>query len=228
MERVRHIAFHVPVWKRIVITRAMYFGLRRIITEFEQIGITAEVHIAGDEEEHEQLANEFGWNYHHVKNKNLGWKNEQLLLRMLESPDWQVLIQLGSDDFLLPNATRVYQRYFQETKFAAFNTLYFFDATTGEGTKMEGYLCGAGRFIARDILETTIRKCQRVWEWAGIGNDGKSAANILTATGLSPVVMPDCVVADVKTSVNVTPFFRQTEEEYDIREIIPEHLHFLC
>lgn len=223
MERPRTIAIHTPVWKRLVMTRAFYIGLKRSIAEFEELGYRVEVHIGGDEPEHEALAHDFGWHWHHCNNKNLGRKNEALLQAMY-AHEWDMMLQMGSDDFLLPKAPYFYHHHWKSCDHAMFNSIYQFRADTGEGTLLKGYLCGAGRYVSRALLEATSAQGV-VWRHAGIGNDGHSMRAIKAATGSDPVVMQGAHLADVKSEVNVTPFWRHDDDMYRLEDIVPEHKH---
>ena len=204
-------------------TRAFYIGLQRSIKEFNELGYEVQVHIGGDEPEHEVLAKQFGWHWHHCNNKNLGIKNETLLKAMYDY-EWDVLLQMGSDDFLLPRAPFMYHNHWAHHDHAWFDSIYQFELATGEGTLLKGYRCGAGRYIKRHLLEATSKKGV-VWRHAGIGNDGHSMRAIVAATGVEPVVMNGPHIADVKSDVNVTPFWRHDSDMYYLKDIVPEYPH---
>lgn len=111
------IALHIPVWKRVELTRACYVGLQRIQKEFQENGAELVPYIAVSEDEHEQLAQEFGWNYKWFANERLGTKNNELLDWMRDF-SWDFMLQLGSDDFILPGGGAHIVELMKEHEFA--------------------------------------------------------------------------------------------------------------
>jgi hypothetical protein len=215
------IAIHIPVFQRLKITNACYKGVQRNIIEFAALGYEVEVYIAGHEPEHEALAKQYGWNWLQTPNHNLGEKNQALYVWM-KTFEWDYLLQLGSDDFILPGGVKCILKYMEDGyEFACFTDLYFFRLADGEGTLLKGYPCGAGRFISRRICDG-IRV---MWTFAVIGNDGRSADRIFQRWKIEPHRMKGAFVADIKSDVNVTPFFRHSSDMYCMDDIVPEYTH---
>ena len=210
----------MPVFERPKITEMAYRGIQRNIKEFAEHGYSVEVFIAGSEEVHEKLAERYGWNYKYVKNGNLGEKNQGLYKWMKEF-EWDFMLQLGSDDIILPGGVDCLVQHMAEYEFACFTEIYFFRATTGEGTLHPSYACGAGRYVSRRICNAI----EILWPFAHIGNDGRSADRIYRQWKIEPYKMKGAFIADIKSDVNVTPFFRHDSDEYLLADIVPEHIY---
>lgn len=211
------IALHIPVWKRLELTRACYEGLKRNILEFEALGYELIPYIGHSEKEHEELANEYGWKNISVTNDRLGTKN-QLLYEYMKRDDWDWFMQLGSDDFLLPGGAEKIVETMQVQPFASFNELFFFQRDTRKGTHLKGYRCGAGRFISREIVD----KVKIMWNDRVKGCDGYSHGRVEEVHKPRIHTMQGCFIADVKTEINVTPYFQATPEVFEMDSIIPE------
>ena len=215
---MKTIALHMPVFDRLKITRACYVGLKRNIKEFAALGYKLEVYVAGHEPKHRTMAAKFGWNWLEASNGNLGEKNQKLFVHMKQF-DWDYLLQLGSDDFLLPGGAEAIVSYMEKgDEFACFTELYFFKISDGSGTLLKGYPCGAGRFMSRRICDGV----KTMWVFASIGNDGRSADRIYRKWKIEPKKMKGAFIADIKSDVNVTPFFRHTDDEYWMKDHVPE------
>lgn len=213
------IALHMPVWKRVELTRACYVGLQRIQKEFAANGAVLEPYIAVSEDEHEQLAQEFGWNYHWFENERLGTKNNELLDWMRDF-SWDFMLQLGSDDFILPGGAAHIVELMNHFEFAGSRNVYFFRADTREGTLWQGYASGAGRFMARRLVDAV----DVMWSGRQVGLDGCSRENVYRSTKVYPYWSTTPIVADVKSGVNVSAFarYKYSPENYDLDEVVPE------
>jgi hypothetical protein len=213
------IALHIPVWKRVELTRACYVGLQRIQKEFQENGAELVPYIAVSEDEHEQLAQEFGWNYKWFANERLGTKNNELLDWMRDF-SWDFMLQLGSDDFILPGGGAHIVELMKEHEFAGSRNIYMFRADTREGTLFRGYASGAGRFMARRLVD----KVQVMWTDRQVGLDGCSRRSVWEKTKVEPFWSQTPTVADVKSSVNVSAFarYKYSPENYDLDEVVPE------
>ena len=211
------IALHLPVWQRLELTRAMYHGLERNTIEFGVLGYELEVHVGYSEPEHKALAEEFGWIAHEVTNETLGLKN-QALFEAMKAYEWDWLMQLGSDDFLLRGGAECIVNEMQVSEFSAFNCLFFFNAETRKGWHLRGYRCGAGRFMSRRICD----RVNTMWNERRKGLDGWSANRVKEVTGVSVKTMKGTYIADVKTDVNVTPYFVDGSDDLSMDAIIPE------
>jgi hypothetical protein len=211
------IALHIPVWKRLELTRACYEGLKRNIREFEALGYELTPYIAYSEDEHKALAEEYGWIHTYSKNDHLGNKNQRLY-EFMKGFEWDWFLQLGSDDFLLPGGAEAICNSMKETEFAGFNHLYFFQRETRKGTYLAGYPCGAGRYMSRRICN----KVKLMWNNRDKGCDQFSTGRVYQHTGLRRKHIAGCFIADVKTEVGVTPYFQATPEVFEMDSIIPE------
>ena len=213
------IALHLPVWQRLQLTRACYVGIQRIQKEFLAEGAELIPYIAVSEQEHEDLAKEFGFNYKWFANEILGIKNNELL-DWMRGFEWDFMIQLGSDDFLLPGSGKVIVDLMKEKEFAGFRNVYFFRADTREGTLWQGYACGAARFMSRRVVDAV----PVMWTARHVGLDGCSRMHVWEKTKLEPYWSTTPVLADVKSSVNVSAFarYKYSPENYDLDEIVPE------
>ncbi len=211
------IALHLPVWKRLELTRACYVGLQRSIQEFKEEGLDLEPWIGWTEPKHKDLADEFGWNTVECTNENLGLKNQQLYEAMRVT-EFDYFMQLGSDDFFLPGVAKVYKEHMKEYEFAGFRQIYFLRAKERDGTLMQGYPCGAGRYMSRRIIDA----CPKLWFSRKRGLDGMSMDFVNQATGLKCFYMPGCYLADVKTEVGISEYHRYDSDMYYLDDIIPE------
>ena len=211
------IALHIPVWKRLELTRACYEGLKRNILEFQALGYELIPYIGHSEDEHRALAEEYGWKNKRIPNDRLGTKN-QLLYDWMKKDDWDWFMQLGSDDFLLPGGAEKIVEAMKKYEFAGFNELYFFERDTRKGTYLKGYRCGAGRYISRAIVD----KVKIMWNDRVKGCDGYSHGRVEEVYKPRIHTMEGCFIADVKTDVNVTKYFQATPEVFDMDSIIPE------
>lgn len=211
------IALHIPVWKRLELTRACYVGLKRTIQEFEAEGMILEPWIGWTEPEHELLAQEFGFHSVQCENRNLGEKNQQLYEAM-RATEFDFFMQLGSDDFFLPGVAAVYKEYMSQYEFAGFRQIYFFRRDNREGTLVQGYPCGAGRYMSRRIIDA----CPVLWVGRKRGLDGVSMDYVYSATKLKCFYMPGCYLADVKTEVGISEYHRYDNDMYWLDDIIPE------
>lgn len=213
------IAIHIPVWQRVEMTRACYVGIERIRAEFLAAGYEIEPFIGVSEEIHAQLAEEFGYKYKEVTNETLGLKNQELY-EWMKTFDWDVMMQLGSDDFLLPGAGSYIVDNIEEHDYACFRNIYMFRADNREGTLFKGYPCGAGRFLKRWIADKT----KLMWSNRRVGLDGCSAQHVYDNTRVKYFCMTEPLVADVKSSVNVSAFCRYKYEPtmYWLDDVVPE------
>ena len=211
------IALHLPVWKRLALTRACYVGLQRSMKEFKEEGYELEPWIGWTEPEHETLANEFGFHAVYCTNDDLGTKNQQLYEAMREQ-EFDYFMQLGSDDFFLPGAAKMYAEYMPKHEFGGFRQIYFFRAKERDGTLIQGYPCGAGRWMSRRIIDA----CPILWTSRQRGLDGMSYDYVFQATKLTPFYMPGCYLADVKTEVGISEYHRYDNDVYYLDEVIPE------
>lgn len=211
------IAVHIPVFQRLELTRACYVGLQRARLEFLELGYVTDVYIGASEDEHEELARDFGFHVTRLDNRIMGVKNQKLLEFMLRD-SWDYLLQLGSDDFLLPGGAAAIVESMKRTDYAQFQELYFFNRDTRKGWKLIGYPCGAGRYISRSIVDAT----PRLWGERHKGLDSMSAESIYGATGRRADTIPGAYIADVKTDVNITPYFRDKEENLLLDDYVPE------
>lgn len=211
------IALHIPVWKRLKLTRACYVGLQRSIQEFAEEGFELEPWIGWTEPEHQSLAEEFGWKNVECENINLGLKNQQLYEAMRSEP-WDWFMQLGSDDFFLPGVAKVYKEHMKEHEFAGFRQIYFLRAKERDGTLMQGYPCGAGRYMSRRIIDA----CPKLWGSRNRGLDGMSLDFVNEATGLKCFQISGCYLADVKTEVGISEYHRFDNDMYYLDDLIPE------
>jgi len=211
------IALHIPVWQRLELTEAVYHGIKRNINEVAQHGVELVPYIGVSEQAHEDLAQKFGFRVCWVTNRTLGEKN-QALFEIMKRDKWHWMLQLGSDDFLLPKGAEVILGYMKKTEFAAFENLYFFNRESRRGWELRGYRCGAGRFMSRNI-------CDRVtimWNNRKKGLDGYSQNKVFEITGIHVKTMEGTYIADIKTEVNVTPYFVNGVETLEMDEIVPE------
>jgi len=211
------IAIHIPVYKRLSLTRACYVGLERARKEFAEEGYSTSVYIGASEDEQEELAQEFGYNVTRLENRIMGIKNQELL-EFMKRDKWDYLLQLGSDDFLLPGGAKAIVASMKKTDYAQFNELFFFSRETRKGWKLEGYPCGAGRYISRKIIDIT----PRLWGERHKGLDSMSAESIYTTTRRRADIIPGAFIADVKTEINITPYFRNKEENLLLDDYVPE------
>jgi len=211
------IALHIPVWKRLDLTRACYEGLKRNIKEFQELGFDLIPYIAYSEKAHGALADEYGWKKKWIKNDRLGTKN-QALYEWMKKDEWEWFMQLGSDDFLLPGGAEVIVENMAQYKFACFDSLFFFQKDTRLGTELKGYRCGAGRYIHRSIVD----RVDLMWNDRVKGCDGYSAGRVHTLTGERLRTMKGTYIADVKSDINVTQYFQATPEIFEMDGIIPE------
>lgn len=219
---LKTIAIHLPVFDRIKIARACYVGIQRNIKEFKVLGYDVEVFVGGHEPDHERMAKEFGWHWLETPNHNLGEKN-QAIFKWMKGFEWDFLLQYGSDDILLPGGAECIAHNMVDYEFACFTDLYFFRVSDGEGTLLKGYPCGACRYISRRICDGV----DIMWVHARIGNDGRSADRIFQKFKIEPKRMKGAFVADIKSSVNVTPFFRHSSEMFWMKDIVPEYNHLI-
>jgi hypothetical protein len=216
---MKKIAIHLPVWQRVEMTAACYEGIERIRKEFLKEGYELVPYIGVSERVHALLAEEYGYKYKEVTNETLGLKN-QALFEWMKEDDWDVMMQLGSDDFLLPGAGKYIAQNIEEHDFACFRNIYMFRADTREGTLFQGYPCGAGRFMKRWIAD----KVKLMWSNRRVGLDGCSAQHVYDNTRVQYFCMTEPLVADVKSSVNVSAFSRYKYEptNYWLEDIVPE------
>jgi hypothetical protein len=200
-------------------TAACYEGIERIRKEFLREGCELVPYIGVSEPVHALLAEEYGYKYKEVTNETLGLKN-QALFEWMKEDDWDVMMQLGSDDFLLPGAGKYIAQNIEEHDFACFRNIYMFRADTREGTLFQGYPCGAGRFMKRWIAD----KVKLMWSNRRVGLDGCSAQHVYDNTKVKYFCMTEPLVADVKSSVNVSAFSRYKYEptNYWLEDIVPE------
>ena len=219
---MKTIAIHLPVFDRLKITHACYIGIQRNIKEFAALGYNVDVYIAGHEPEHRALAAKFGWNWFELPNHNLGEKNQALYVKMKEY-QWDFLLQYGSDDFLLPGGAECIASHMEEYEFACFTELYFFKLSDGSGSLLQGYPCGACRYMSRRICDGV----DIMWIHARVGNDGRSADRVWRHFKIEPKRMKGAFVADIKSDVNVTPFFRHSDDMYWMKDFVPEHKHLM-
>ena len=211
------IALHIPVWKRLELTRACYVGLQRSIKEFAQEGFDLQPWIGWTEPEHQSLADEFGFRNVFCENENLGDKNQQLYEAMKAEP-WDWFMQLGSDDFFLPGVAKVYKEHMKEHDFAGFRQIYFLRAKERDGTLVQGYPCGAGRYMSREIVDA----CPVLWTGRRRGLDGMSNDAVWNNTKKRYFNMPGCYIADVKTEVQISEYHRYDKDMYYLDEVVPE------
>ena len=216
---MKKIAIHLPVRQRVEMTAACYEGIERIRKEFLREGYEVVPYIGVSEPVHALLAEEYGYKYKEVTNETLGLKN-QALFEWMKEDDWDVMMQLGSDDFLLPGAGKYIAQNIEEHDFACFRNIYMFRADTREGTLFQGYPCGAGRFMKRWIAD----KVKLMWSSRRVGLDGCSAQHVYDNTRVKYFCMTEPLVADVKSSVNVSAFSRYKYEptNYWLEDIVPE------
>lgn len=211
------IALHMPVWRRVKLTRAVYHGLKRNIREFAEHGVQLIPYIGVSEQEHEDLAMEFGFKVCWVTNRTLGEKN-QALFEIMKRDNWDWMLQLGSDDFLLPGGAEVILANMRTSEFSAFVNLYFFNAESRKGWELRGYRCGAGRFMSRNICD----RVTMMWNNRKKGLDGYSQNKVFEITGIHVQNMEGTYIADIKTEVNVTPYFVNEVDNLQLDEIVPE------
>lgn len=211
------VAIHTPVWKRLELTRAFYIGLQRNIEEFAQLGIELIPFIAVSEQEHEDLVREFSFNYVWATNRALGCKNQELL-NFMRGYEWEYLIQLGSDDFILPGGAEVITENIAMYEFAAFDSVHWFHKENRIGWTLKDCVCGAGRFMSRRVAFCV----KELWNDRKKGLDTYSANQIYNALKLKPVIMQGTYIADVKTDVNVTSWQSIGPCDLKIDEVIPE------
>jgi len=212
----------IAAWERRGTARICYQGVKRIVAEATTSGFEVRPVIVVSQQKDLDLASSFGFEASFAPNKPLGRKMNAGIRSALAFK-WDYLMQLGSDDLLAkgffdPNgwiAQNPISSYLQkETPFFGCTELLIVNTNTG-ATKYHSTLSpfGAGRFIRRDVVESTIEKKGYLWEpERNHGLDFSSERMIMECHDMREVrIMPAHnhqmpMVLDIKDGDNIHPF----------------------
>lgn len=224
------IAITTCVWKRIDITRACYSNLESHRSRFNDLGFDFTVYVCGSEEEHKELANEFGYKYVHLRNYPVGNKWEKVL-RFSMKDDWDYWMTLGSDDFLLEGSADAIVKQMKNKRVHAGmpKNIIFFDIESGLGFEFKNVSrCGAARWYRRKVLDFVYSHSKNIYPSKNKSLDYYSETTI-RKYGVAPVRFDGLYVADLKSEENINSFesllmYRDDngKNEIDINDFIPE------
>jgi len=144
----------IALWKRPVITRICFEGIKRL-----QKTIPIEPICIYSEDDSKSLCKEYGFEAYEYKNDPLGEKLNFGLERALES-EWDYLLQIGSDDLLSEKLFEMYDPFIAKSSRAfGLSTMYFYDIRTKESYfESISNIFGCGRMIHRGTFDTNRAK----------------------------------------------------------------------
>lgn len=153
-------------WKRPEITKVCYEGIHRIKKTFTKNNVDVDVFVTVSEDYHADLAEENGFKWIMSENKPVGLKHHNGLIKALEF-EWDYIMQMGSDDVISNHYINVCCEHLGNHHIFGSDFYYFYDLNTKKeaGVQMKGGAPGgAGRFISRYAIETTLNKFGFFWQ----------------------------------------------------------------
>lgn len=160
------ILIFTAFWQRPKISEAYWLGIERLRKSFniKTFAILSDA-------DNVMLAKKYKSDYQFFyENKPIGKKMNMAMVEAMKI-DFDLLIQLGSDDMLTDNALKNMCLYYTAgVKFFGLNKVAMYDSKTKTaGTYFYGNVFGAGRCIAREILMKLCRgeKIQILESFAG-------------------------------------------------------------
>jgi hypothetical protein len=154
---MKKILILIAVHGRHNITKQCYNALQKFI---KQTGHQYQVLVVGNDQEHKIIAEHHGFKFFWYENFPVGRKLNAALTHAMQF-DWDYLMQLGSDDIILPGIMQHYQPYFDTgTDVFGVDNCIFVHQETGRA-KWFKYnkpdIIGAGRCISRKAIESTCK-----------------------------------------------------------------------
>lgn len=153
----------IAVHGRHHITELCYRGLNHLIENAPQFDIR--VLIVGDCQQHKAMALQNKYHWYEHKNLPLGQKLNAALSHAMQW-DWEYMMQLGSDDIMLPELLAAYEPYFNSVvPVFGVNNIFFIEHST-QRIQFFRYdnpsiIIGAGRCISRQAIEASA-SCVKV------------------------------------------------------------------
>jgi len=138
----------VCVWQRPEITRICFEGIKRLQKKFDIDPV-----IIYSEKSMSSLIAKYKFEKYFHENLPLGRKFNFGIEMALKS-EWDYLMTLGSDNLITDSLIELYKKYEGKDAFGI-DTAYLYNSETGEaGVFKNGYAIGAGRMLARRVVET--------------------------------------------------------------------------
>lgn len=204
------ILVFTPIYKRHEIVRLWHQGVLRL-KNFWPEKIEVEVFAVCSNKEDEALLKELNVNYCYTENRPLGKKHNNGLKEALKL-DFDYLMQLGSDDVILPELLEYYL-YWMQRGIPVFGVdkCYFTNLKTVRLFQLlkdkYNHLVGAARMIKREVLEKA--KGQLWPDDFEKGLDFGSQMKMVNL-GYAPfrVNIPESMVMDIKSNINIWSYER--------------------
>lgn len=228
---MKKIALTIAVYDRLEITRKCYEGIERCKPQFNKYGYDLDVYICGSfQQEHDDLAKEFGYKMYNHKNLPLSAKYRAFLKQVIELYDWDFWMLLGSDDFMTNDAAEIICKQMDSDFLAGMpKNIFYFETDKRKGFEFKNIArCGACRWYRREVIDKVHD--QNLYP-KDINKllDGLSQKTIHDQTGVLPHRFEGSYVCDVKSSVNINSFdslkkFLRIEDYHvlNISDYIPE------
>lgn len=218
------VALIITTHKRPQITRACFAGVERAIERFRDHDIDLVPFIAVSDKENREIAQSFMYRYWETNNTLLGQKHNVLLEFALQE-EWDFMLQLGSDDFLLDEAIdKIAAEMHKGTEFGAFQELYVASPKHDDIKYFKSAQCfGAGRFFSRRVVEKVMKEKGVFWTPEKMrALDGDSSRRVTQVTKLWPKVLEGCAVVDVKGENNLNGWHKFKSASVGWSDIVPE------
>ncbi|HDY90147.1 MAG TPA: hypothetical protein ENH82_18765 [bacterium] len=201
----------IPVWKRPELTKKCIEALCKL----KPAGIELKLFLILSMDDPEFLKhhiNQYGIDYVICPNKPLGVKKTFGLANAIRQyPDYDYIMELGSDDFINPKLFELYFSYIRaEIPFFGLNNLYLYHVKRDKLIWVKEYAgedmtFGNGRMIHRSVIEKT--GCD-LWDEYNEGLDTMSGKKMRKA-GFKEVVIDAGeypYILGVKTDTHISPF----------------------
>ena len=217
----------IPVYKRHRITRKCFDGVRRIRNTFKRCGVDVMVYVATDDDAHNEMCVEYGFEHKRIHPQPLGRRLNELM--DFTVCDYDYHMGLGSDDILADELCEILAAWMKRgAPIFGVSSMYAVNAHTSEVKKISQKLVfGAARCIRRDLIEQT----GDLWEdYVMLGNDGNSQTRILQATGYGcqTVSTPEPLLYDIKSTHNLMQWDRfERYPTVKLKNYPPELKHYL-
>ena len=142
-------------------------------------------------------------------------------LRILQAYKWDYLMNFGSDDILSDLYwLRFYPHLHNRDEYIVMNSVVFVDCIKKEAILATYPIVGAGRLIARRLIDETMDYLGYVYApKLNSGMDTSSQNNIQSVCTFSVTLVKGAYVADLKTFTNINLYHEIKQASHEVTEI---------